>query len=236
MARCKRQVGCRELCDESQIKHRAQWLRAQGLRSGTLALRAKARDRQGSIGSRRLSRVEGLRPGSARVDEAETQSVEAEGAQEAEGVGDQGGESLRSQSRKPDELGQFDQGLFGRIGPVAILNLITVLWGSQHAIIKIAVDPETGGTVSSLNLLRFMIAAFVFLPFAPPSTFQTVEGGDIQQVKVGGEKDERLGIWSARAEMGFWRFLGFAMQSAGLQFTTASRNTFLLHLNVKLAP
>jgi hypothetical protein len=40
-----------------------------------------------------------------------------------------------------------------------LLNLVTVLWGTQHAIIKLALDDPTSNTSpSQLNLARFLIA------------------------------------------------------------------------------
>jgi drug/metabolite transporter (DMT)-like permease len=41
---------------------------------------------------------------------------------------------------------------------------------------------------------------------------------------------------AAGAEMGLWTFLGFALQSVGLQYTSVGRSAFLLYLNVKLVP
>jgi hypothetical protein len=45
-----------------------------------------------------------------------------------------------------------------------LLNLVTVLWGSQHAIIKLALDDASSDTSpAQLNLARFFIAAGIFL-------------------------------------------------------------------------
>ena len=99
-----------------------------------------------------------------------------------------------------------------------ILNGVTVLWGSQHAVIKSVVDAT--GSPEALNAVRFGIAALVALPFAPE-----LVGGD--------DSDD---TWSAGAELGCWMFAGFALQAVGLQLTSASRSAFLLYLNVKLVP
>ena len=100
-----------------------------------------------------------------------------------------------------------------------ILNGVTVLWGSQHAVIKSVVDAT--GSPEALNAVRFGIAALVALPFAPE-----LFGGD----------DDSDDTWSAGAELGCWMFAGFALQAVGLQLTSASRSAFLLYLNVKLVP
>merc|ERR1712087_1084101 len=42
--------------------------------------------------------------------------------------------------------------------------------------------------------------------------------------------------WKAGRELALCTFLGFTLQTIGLQYTTASRSAFLLYLNVKLVP
>ena len=103
------------------------------------------------------------------------------------------------------------------------LNAATLIWGSQHALIKDAVDFVSP---ASLNAARFSIAALVSLPaLLSPSP-----------AAAGEEADSTARTWRAGAELGCYTFLGFALQAIGLEFTTASRSAFLLYLNVKLVP
>jgi hypothetical protein len=55
------------------------------------------------------------------------------------------------------------------IGPVLILNFVTVLWGSQHSLIRPVLGVDEGkGLPVQLLLLCFASAALNFLPLAPP--------------------------------------------------------------------
>lgn len=107
---------------------------------------------------------------------------------------------------------------------VGALNAATVIWGSQHAIIK---DVVADATPSATNAARFTIAALAVLPALPGAPWRAdAERGSNATAEA----------WSAGAELGCWSFLGFALQAIGLQYTTASRSAFLLYLNVKLVP
>lgn len=83
---------------------------------------------------------------------------------------------------------------------VLLLNVVAVIWGSQHPIIKMVVedcDP------SVFSLVRFAFAAVIASFFSWNTT--TLEKGDTQQTLRWG------------AEMGFWMFLGYACQAIGLE-------------------
>ncbi|KAJ1459459.1 hypothetical protein M885DRAFT_511434 [Pelagophyceae sp. CCMP2097] len=97
--------------------------------------------------------------------------------------------------------------------PYATLGLVTVLWGSQHAVIKFA-EAEDGGGAAALTAARFAIAAACLAPWAPTDST----------------------TWRRGAELGLLAFCGFACQAVGLETTTATRSAFLLYLNVKLVP
>lgn len=105
---------------------------------------------------------------------------------------------------------------------LVLLNAVVCVWGTQHAVIKDAVQQasadvhSTAAAASALNLGRFATAGVLFTPFLPSSLASPV--------------------WRFGAELGVWMFIGFACQSIGLEFTTASRSAFLLYLNVKLVP
>ncbi|GAB0496533.1 hypothetical protein MMPV_007846 [Pyropia vietnamensis] len=103
-----------------------------------------------------------------------------------------------------------------RAMPLLLLNAVTILWGSQHAVIKLAVD---GAPPSAVTLARFGIAAAAAAPFLPsPAT-------------PGGRR-----TWAAGTELAAYMFAGYAFQAVGLLTTTASRSGFLLYLNVKFVP
>ena len=144
-----------------------------------------------------------------------------------------------------------------------LLNLVTVLWGSQHAIIKLALqDASSDTSPAELNLFRFVLAAGVFVPAAlvsssgragsvvregeaaPGADAAGAGGGRQEEAELAGSsapgRDGGSGaggsVWAAGAELGLYTFAGYAMQSIGLQYTSASRSAFLLYLNVKLVP
>lgn len=103
-----------------------------------------------------------------------------------------------------------------RATPLLLLNAVTVLWGSQHAVIKLAVD---GAPPSAVTLARFGIAAAAAAPFLPSLS------------TPGGRR-----TWLAGTELAAYMFAGYAFQAVGLLTTTASRSGFLLYLNVKFVP
>lgn len=116
---------------------------------------------------------------------------------------------------------------------VLVLGLVTVLWGSQHAIIKYTLASGANDSLqaASLNLVRFTLAALCFCPFLPSP------GSLLDQSRAGGMGEVRARLeWRAGAELGFWLFLGFCLQALGLLYTTAQRSGLLLYLNVKLVP
>jgi len=94
---------------------------------------------------------------------------------------------------------------------IVLLNLVAIIWGSQHAVIKMVVDDSDAG---AFTLLRFGVAALIASPYTP--------------------KDKISWRWGT--EMGFWMFLGYSFQAVGLEFTTAQKSGFLLYLNVKFVP
>lgn len=114
----------------------------------------------------------------------------------------------------------------GRTVPFLMLNAVTVLWGSQHAVIKLAVGAE-GVSPEVLNLLRFFVGASLLTPFLLRGN-----GEKLDQV----QDSEDWSALLAGAELGLWMFVGYALQSLGMLTTTAGKSAFLLYLNVKLVP
>lgn len=103
-----------------------------------------------------------------------------------------------------------------------LLNLVAVLWGSQHAVIKQVMESSDA---SMFTLLRFGLAALLAAPFTPGFSKNQQENTVSSQT-----------AWRWGLEMGFWMFLGFSFQAIGLETTTAQKSGFLLYLNVKFVP
>lgn len=130
--------------------------------------------------------------------------------------------------------------------PLLLLNVVTVLWGTQHAVIKLILQGDLSPGIT--NLSRFGLAALLFSPWTPglfrsppPLPFSQQDTSDVVDVQkegrvttseqqlaadavVGTDEDGYAGVgetWMAGAELGGWMFLGFAFQAIGLGFTTA---------------
>ena len=97
---------------------------------------------------------------------------------------------------------------------VQTLAFVTAAWGTQHSVAKAALDSVGDGHALELTAARFVVAALALAQFRP--------------------KDEETWRWGG--ELGVWSFLGFALQTVGLETTTATRSAFLLYLNVKFVP
>ncbi|CAM9585954.1 unnamed protein product, partial [Phaeothamnion confervicola] len=140
---------------------------------------------------------------------------------------------------------------FKEVLPVVLLNAVTILWGTQHAVIKFILD-EGGCTPGMLNFARFGLAALVFAPWTPgllaeplPLPFSNLDLGRSEDDRAGADTctsadaeaqpaaATTVAAWRAGSELGLWMFLGFGFQAVGLASTTASRSAFLLYLNVK---
>ena len=104
-------------------------------------------------------------------------------------------------------------------GPVALvlLNFVTILWGSQHAVIKMALESGDGMSPATLNLDRFILAAILFIPFAPRLDLASIVSGSASMedrgavpspVKAGATETWRTGF-----ELAAWMFAGYAMQA-----------------------
>lgn len=98
-----------------------------------------------------------------------------------------------------------------------LLHTVTIIWGTQHALIKYSLQytsPEF------FNFIRFLLAFLTCLPSLRSSPFAIFNPS----------------LWFSGMELGFWLFLGFALQSLGLETTEANKSGFLLYLNVKFVP
>lgn len=122
---------------------------------------------------------------------------------------------------------------------VALLNIVAIIWGTQHAVTKTVLedcDP------SSFSFARFGLAAGLVLPYIPSlgpvfDKLRMAMGGEASGDERGSDSgDADLIAWRWGLEMGLWMFLGYAFQAVGLLNTTAQRSGFLLYLNVKFVP
>jgi len=122
---------------------------------------------------------------------------------------------------------------------IFLLNLVAVIWGTQHSVIKIVVDDCDP---ASFSFARFALACAIASPFLPSFSSllkllqQQYSIADIDDKDDGATTDEDVLSWRWGLEMGTWMFLGYAFQAIGLEYTTAQRSGFLLYLNVKFVP
>lgn len=124
-----------------------------------------------------------------------------------------------------------------------VLNAVAVIWGSQHVIIKSAV--QTFPLTSLVNFWRFLLSAVIFSPALinylqlsrkSQSSASNPTNNDRNAVLNPPTIVKNQGVIRAGTELGIYTFLGFAFQAIGLETTTASRSAFLLYLNVKFVP
>lgn len=120
------------------------------------------------------------------------------------------------------------------IQSIFLLNLVAIIWGTQHSVIKMVVDDCDA---ASFSFARFALACALASPFLPNFASITklfrkdsLESDDKQDI------DQDALAWKWGIEMGTWMFLGYAFQAIGLEYTTAQRSGFLLYLNVKFVP
>jgi drug/metabolite transporter (DMT)-like permease len=92
-----------------------------------------------------------------------------------------------------------------------LLTLATVLWGSTFVVVKQTVDSIPP---SVLTLVRFALAAVLFVPFL--------------------RRDRKL--VQAGLELSLWMGMGYATQTIALQYTTANRCAFISALYVIFLP
>ena len=101
-----------------------------------------------------------------------------------------------------------------RIQADALLLLVALIWGLTFPVIKIALESVAPLT---FNTIRFFIAAVLFLPFL---------------VKAEGNRDDFL----VGVKIGIAVFLGYTLQTIGLEFTTATNAGFITSTYVVFTP
>jgi len=105
---------------------------------------------------------------------------------------------------------------FATVGSIALVNLAAALFGSNQVLIKLT---ETEISPSTLNLVRFGIAATAFLPLG---------------IKTGAFKKPKL--LKAALELGSYLFIGYTAQVLGLGITSASRGAVMAEFSVLVVP
>jgi len=125
---------------------------------------------------------------------------------------------------------------------IFLLNLVAIIWGTQHSAIKMVVEDCDA---SAFSLARFGLAAIIASPFTPAlgpfinkvsAGWENIPVDNISDMLSQEESEESILAWRWGLEMGLWMFLGYAFQAIGLEYTTAQRSGFLLYLNVKFVP
>ena len=134
------------------------------------------------------------------------------------------------------------------IQSIILLNIVAVIWGTQHSFIKLVVDDCDP---SAISLTRFALAALI-ATLGPilfndknnaessnsddssgncsvvPSSSSSSSSDCIDQGESGGiitlEEDKLAWRWGI--EMGLWMFLGYAFQAIGLEVRTRITSLF----------
>lgn len=119
-------------------------------------------------------------------------------------------------------------------GGVALLNVVTMLFGSNQVLIKtLETEDATSGAMDSFMCmsLRFGIAALAmfFVAFAQRRR-DARDAADAVDAAPSGC------ILTCGAELAVWLFLAFMLQAVGLQYTTASSGALLGSLTIVLVP
>lgn len=89
------------------------------------------------------------------------------------------------------------------------LLVVALIWGSTFPVVKLALDHVSP---FAFNALRFLLTSLLFLPFLKRMDFK------------------------AGFIIGFTTFLGYAFQTVGLQFTTATNAGFITSIYIVLTP
>ncbi len=122
---------------------------------------------------------------------------------------------------------------------VVMLNLVAVLWGTQHAVIKMALgfsetpweNAEGSGEVlvAAFTFARFFLGSLLSLSLSSyPSTYHKISSNSNITIQSNNTFPQLLSLnydngkatWRWGAELGIWMFLGYALQAIGLQYTT----------------
>lgn len=104
------------------------------------------------------------------------------------------------------------------------LNACTVLWGTQHAVMKSVV--VTSKLPTLVNAIRFSTAAIVTASLR--ILFDRTCGTRQADAKI---KPGKCGLFMGAAELALWQTLGFTFQIIGLNWTTVRACTSIYLIN-----
>jgi hypothetical protein len=110
---------------------------------------------------------------------------------------------------------------------ILLLNIVAIIWGSQHAVIKTCIEDLNP---SSFSLVRFLLAALIATPAWYLSKNENSDEASGDEAAAGTTSSSEIAIKSSTAEsssdltttwrwgveMGLWMFLGYAFQAVGL--------------------
>ncbi len=105
---------------------------------------------------------------------------------------------------------------FETVGSIALVNLAAALFGSNQVLIKLT---ESEISPSTLNLVRFGIAATAFLPLG-----------------IARDAFRKPKLLKAALELGTYLFIGYTAQVLGLGITSASRGAVMAEFAVLIVP
>mmetsp|Transcript_1412 Transcript_1412/g.4557 ORF Transcript_1412/g.4557 Transcript_1412/m.4557 type:complete len:484 (-) Transcript_1412:102-1553(-) len=143
----------------------------------------------------------------------DAEALEASSAATAEVVDTRGDQGSGEGAEDNDTAMKWT---FKTVGSIALVNLAAALFGSNQVLIKLT---ETEISPSTLNFVRFGIAALAFLPFG---------------IKTGAWGKKKLK--SAALELGTYLFVGYTAQVLGLGITSASRGAVMAEFSVLVVP
>jgi len=104
---------------------------------------------------------------------------------------------------KEDELPPLTGNQLPLVKPISsilLLNIVTIIWGTQHAVIKAVLMEESTASspTSAFTFCRFLLALLLVVGYTPSLMADSKEAWE-----------ERKNDWRWGLEMGFWMFLGY---------------------------
>ncbi|KAG0594713.1 hypothetical protein M758_UG102300 [Ceratodon purpureus] len=118
------------------------------------------------------------------------------------------------------------------------LVLVPFLWGTYGPALRFIYSQPHAPSASIITLSRKVASVVFFLLLQPlenavkKSSSENVYNGS----GVSGEESKAGSSWGAAAELGFWTFLGTALQTNALGSTTATRAGFILQTITVIVP
>ena len=113
------------------------------------------------------------------------------------------------------------------------LHYAAIIYGSQHVIIKLILNKNPYSIlISTVRFSLSSICSMIVLYSCKKCT--PVNNETISLFPNSHSTDSK--IFFKGIELGLYTFGGFALQTLGLKYTTATRSAYLLYLNVKIVP